>query len=301
MTAIFEIRSGIEAIVQNAALFEEKNFEQRVEAIDRLGFHIIERIEGLLQKEVQRDELAFLKYRAEKIIAELEAVDVKLFQKLRKNIQTGRYTGRSFIDLIREYVDIDLQDNEHQEQAGYDDLDIFINGLLSFQALPEQTKGLEPEMVYYQKTPARVVFELVEKCNFTRDDIFIDLGSGLGQVAIMVNLLTGIKTKGIEFEPAFCAYAADSAAALNLPNVTFVNVDARKAGYSEGTVFFLYTPFTGGILKEVLDILRKEAMLRTIRVITYGPCTAEVATQGWPHSITPKDDNIYKLVFFSSL
>src|SRR5580692_11631832 len=111
---------------------------------------------------------------------------------------------------------------------------------------------------------------------------------------MLVNRLTGITTKGVEFEPAFCAYARDCAAELNLSNVTFINADARKADYSEGTIFFMYTPFTGEILQEVLALLREQSLLRKIRIITYGPCTAEVAGQNWLESITPKVDNIYK-------
>ena len=167
--------------------------------------------------------------------------------------------------------------------------------------MPEQTRDLEPEMVYYQKTPARVVFELVEKSHFSGNDVFFDLGSGLGQAAILVNLLAGVTVKGIEFEPAFCDYARECAAELNLSDVTFINADARKADYSEGTVFFMYTPFSGEILHDVLNRLRKEALLRKIRIITYGPCTEQVALQSWLHPEGPKDDNINKLGIFTSL
>jgi SAM-dependent methyltransferase len=231
----------------------------------------------------------------------LEEIDTNLFQKLRADIKSGGYTGKAFINLVNEYVDFNVADNEHQEYPGYDNLDIFINGLSPLQTMPEQTKDLEPEMVYYQKTPARVIFELVEKVHFGNDDVFFDLGSGLGQVAILVNLLTGITVKGVEFEPAFCDYARACAAELNLTNVTFINADARKADYSDGTLFFMFTPFRGDIMQEVLAILRKESLQRKIKIITYGPCTAQVASQNWFHFATPKNDDVYKLAVFTSL
>jgi hypothetical protein len=171
---------------------------------------------------------------------------------------------------------------------------------MPLQTIPEQAKDLEPEMVYYQKTPARIVFELVEESHFMKEDVFFDLGSGLGQVAILVNLLTGITVMGIEFEPAFCDYARDCAVELNLSNVTFINIEARTADYSGGTIFFMFTPFRGEMMQEVLEILRREALLRKIKIITYGPCTAQVALQNWLHSASPIDDNIYKLTFFTS-
>jgi len=299
-TAIFEIQTYIAAIEKDSLIHEEKNFNERMEVIDFTGFHIIDRIEGPLLKTAHPDQLLSLKCRAKKVKAELEQIDVELFQSLRAKIRIGGYKGEEFKSLVRQYVDFNLDDNEHQAEPGYDNLDIFINGLISFQAMPGQTRALESEMVYYQKTPARIVFELAEKSHFVKEDVFFDLGSGLGQVAILVNLLTGIKVKGIEFEPAFCAYAEDCAAKFNLSNVTFINVDARKADYSEGSIFFMFTPFWGEMLQEVLEILRKESLRRNIKIITYGPCTAQVALQSWLNFAGPKDDNIYKLGVFSS-
>jgi Histone methylation protein DOT1 len=300
-TEIFEIQSDIESIEKKAALYEEKNFDQRTEAIDFIGFQIIDQIEELLLKTAQPAQLLSLKYRAEKVRSDLEEIDINLFQTLQENIRTGRYTGTEFKNLVKEYVDFNLDHNEHQEELGYDNLDIFINGLFCLQAMPEQTKDLEPEMVIYQKTPARVVFELVEKSHFAKEDVFFDLGSGLGQVAILVNLLAGVIAKGIEFEPAFCDYALDCAAELNLSNVEFINADARKADYSEGTVFFMFTPFKGEILQDVLMILRNESLGKKIKIITYGPCTGPVALRSWLDFAAPKDDSPYKLGIFNSL
>jgi hypothetical protein len=62
----------------------------------------------------------------------------------------------------------------------------------------------------------------------------------------------------------------------------------------------MFTPFKGEILQEVLEILRKESLLRKIKIITYGPCTAQVALQSWLDFAVPKDDNIYKLGVFTS-
>jgi SAM-dependent methyltransferase len=300
MMPIFEIQSYIEAIEKNPLLYEEKNFDKRIDAIDFIEFHVIDQIEELLQKKGQPDKLILLKYRAEKVKSELEEIDINLFQTLQANIRTKGYPGKEFKNLINEYFDFSLDYNQHLEKSGYDNLDIFINGLFPFQNVPEQTKDLEPEMVYYQKTPARIVLELVEKSNFMKEDVFFDLGSGLGQVAILVNLLAGITAKGVEFEPAFCNYANDCAAGLNLSNVTFINADARETDYSEGTIFFMFTPFKGEIMQEVLELLRKESLLRKIKIITYGPCTAQVALQSWLNFAAPKDDDIYKLGIFSS-
>jgi hypothetical protein len=116
----------------------------------------------------------------------------------------------------------------------------------------------------------------------------------------LVNLISGVKAEGVEFEPAYYNYAAACAAELNLPDVHFINVDARMADYSDGTVFFMYTPFGGSILQEVIERLRLESLSRNIRILTYGPCTLEVAGYNWLNQERAGENDIYQLGVFSS-
>ncbi len=294
------MQSYIGATEQNVGLYEEKNFNARADVIDFIGFQVTEQIEELLQENGQTNALLLLKHRAEKIEHGLGEIDTILFQKLQAGIRTAVHTGTAFKQLVNEYFDFDSCHKQPQEEPAYDNLDAFINHLFSFQPPPSQTKELEPEMVRYQKTPARIVFELAEKSYFKDDDVFFDIGSGLGQVAILVYLLTGVAARGVDFEPAFCRYAVECTNALNLSNVEFINVDARQADFSKGTIFFMYTPFKGTMLQEVLEALRKESLQRKITLVTFGPCTAEVAKQSWLDSAEPKDDDSYKLAYFVS-
>jgi len=143
-------------------------------------------------------------------------------------------------------------------------------------------------MVFYQPTPARIVLQLVDRAGFLQHDVFYDIGSGLGQVSILVHLLSGIRAKGVEFEPTYCDYARRCARGLNLPEVQFINADAREADYSDGTIFFMYSPFEGRMLERVLERLRHESAKRSIRLCTYGPCTQQVNRQSWLECL---DDN----------
>lgn len=294
------IRSAVEAIANNTALYEEKNFCSRVEAVDDIEFNVIDRIEGLLRTNHPPAELVALKQAAESVKRRLEAIDQALFQRLRADIRMGGCTGTTFKALVEDYVRPNGSGRRQQDGIGYDRLDLFINGLLLTQALPSETKLREPEMVYYQQTPARIIFELAEKAQLTGDDAFFDLGSGLGHVPILVNLLSGATAKGIEFEPAYCEYARACAADLNLPRVEFINADARAADYAAGTVFFMYTPFRGRILHDVLTKLQGEAQSRRIRLFTYGPCTSQVCEQSWLARADQHADHPYKLGVFSS-
>lgn len=299
-TIIRGIRAEIEGIEKDETLYEETNFARRVAAMDFVEFHIIERIESMLRTSDQAEELTALKRYAESLKKRLEGINEKLFRSVRENIQSGNCTGADLKRQLEEYVDSDSYERTPDE-IGYDSLDMFVNGLLRTGVVPEETKEREPEMVFYQPTPARIVLQLIEKANITKDDVFYDLGSGLGQVPILVNLLSGARAKGIEFEPAYCDYARQCARRLNLPRVEFINVDAREADYSDGDVFFMYTPFEGGLLQEVLERLEGESRKRKIRIYTYGPCTLQVSNQSWLERLDQNANNVYRLAVFRSV
>ncbi len=298
-----EIQSDIEAIEKNEALIEEANFMDRAEAIDFIEFHIIYRIDCLLRSSSQAEELTGLKQHAESLKNRLKAIDETLFRRLRVNIRSGNYTREALRRQFDNYVE-HADEERSQDDIGYDALDTFVNGLLRIDVALEETRQREPDMVFLQPTPARIVLELVGEATITKDDVFYDLGSGLGQVPILVRLLTGAKTKGIEFEAAYCAYARLCARRLNLSHVEFMNLDARDADYSDGTVFFMYTPFTGKLLQEVLEKLKGESRKRAIRICTYGPCTPHVSNQSWLRRVGQVDQNAdheYESAIFRSI
>jgi SAM-dependent methyltransferase len=184
--------------------------------------------------------------------------------------------------------------------VGYDRLDRLVSGILDRDVFPEATLEPEPEMVLQQRTPARITFALVRRTNLGPQDCFYDLGSGMGHVTTLVHLLSGAPSRGVEFEPAFCGYARACAAALDLTQVAFINADARRADYAEGTIFFMYTPCEGAMLLEVLERLRERARRGPIRLATYGACTAIVAQQDWLSAPSPAEPGSDHLAIFSS-
>jgi SAM-dependent methyltransferase len=297
-----EIQSDIEAIEKNEALNEEANFVDRAEAIDFIEFHIIDRIDGMLRESRQVENLTELKQRAESLKNRLEEINEKLFQRLRVDIRSGNYTSED-LHQFDKHVGCAFRERNWDE-TGYDALDMFVNDLLRIDIALKETKQREPDRVFLQPTPARIVLELVEKANIVEDDVFYDLGSGLGQVPILVRLLTGAKTKGVEFEPAYCDYAQQCVKRLNLSHVEFMNRDARDADYSDGTIFFMYTPFMGKLLQEVLEKLESESRKRSIKICTYGPCTPHVSNQSWLRRIDQVErdaDHEYELAIFKSV
>jgi precorrin-6B methylase 2 len=171
---------------------------------------------------------------------------------------------------------------------GYDHLDELIAGVLGLRE-PAGEAVLAPEMVFYQPTPVRHILEMIRVSGLSEDDVLIDLGSGLGHVPMLASILTGARAIGIEIDAAYVRCARECADDLGLERVAFVEQDAREADMSAGTVFHLYTPFTGGMLRAVLDRLRREGERRAIHVCTLGPCAEVVAEQRWLHATTNVD------------
>ena len=167
---------------------------------------------------------------------------------------------------------------------------------------PDEPQAVrEPEMVGYQPTPARSVLALLERADIRPEDVAYDVGSGLGQVVILVALLSGARARGIEFEPVYCEYARECARRLNVRGVDFLQADAREASLAGGTVYFLYTPFRRALLQQVLERLHAEARERPIRICTLGPCTAEVAGTRWLRPVEGQALSEHEVAVFYSV
>lgn len=298
MASIFlEIRADIEAIESDTALYEEMNFSGRAKALEFLEFHVIERMESLRLTDGWSEDLRVLLQRAEMVRGQLNGIDEGLFQTFREHIASGHLTGAELRQRMIECIGGGSCLGSASGE-GYDSLDALVSGFLLTEVVPEDTRQREPEMVFYQPTPARIVLEMAERVDLQQDDVFYDIGSGLGQVSILMHLLSGVPAKGVEVEPAYCDYARRCARELNLSEVEFINADAREADYSDGTIFFLYTPFEGRMLERVLERLKHESRKRRIQLYTYGPCTPQVARQKWLERVDQNSSRADRLAIF---
>jgi hypothetical protein len=270
----------VQEIEQDASLDEPAQLQRRVEVLDRLEAYGFESSAEL--PELSHSE-AGLWERIRAIQAGLEAANAEAYAAMRREIQQGR--GRnSLLRWLPCLGDVSASlrlDN----REGYDWLDEVIGGVFHFEE--PGAASIEPtaEMVAYQPTPTRHIFDLLGRTALSETDVLVDIGSGLGHVPILTSIWTGARAFGIEVDPAYVACARRAAESLNLSRVTFVQQDARAADFSGGTVFYLYTPFKGAMLRTTLDLLRHEAGNRPIRVCTFGPCTTVIAAEDWLDAI----------------
>ncbi|MGH8157350.1 MAG: hypothetical protein ACREPQ_04480 [Rhodanobacter sp.] len=275
---------------QDRCLDGPDRLRQRIEALDRLEVHFP-------QDEIAGSEgEAELHRRARAVQARLDAVNRELYQGIRSEIQHG--AGQDRLLAWSRASGHDGYTLGQEDGDSYDYLDELVSGILQLEQPDDMAVEVAPEMVFYQPTPARVIFDLIERIELTTRDVLVDLGSGLGHVPLLAAICTDASCIGIELEAAYVDCAQRSACALNLAQVAFVQQDARAADFSSGTVFYLYTPFSGTILRAVLDSLRREAASRAIRVCAFGPCTPIVAAEPWLVAVEPL--KAYRVAIFRS-
>jgi len=276
------LQTFISELEQDPSLREPDRLRERSHVLDRLEAYGLDGLPHGARADATVE--AGLRRRIDVLRAELEAIDGRLYQSIRLDIQRGAGARR-----LLEWVRATASDHTGTPADGesYGHLDGLVSGVLQIDEPEPQLAGLSAEMVFYQPTPARHIFDMIARTALDERDVLIDLGSGLGQVPMMAAICTGARCIGIEWEAAHVECAQRCARALNLDQVTFVQGDVRMADLSAGTVFYLYTPFEGAMLRDVLDMLRAEAATRAIRICTLGPCTATIARERWLQVVGP--------------
>jgi hypothetical protein len=263
---------GLEA---DSSLFQPGQLRERLIALDDLdaGFG------GFDSDDSTRCTDSRTHQRANALRTRLEAANAEPYQSVRSDIVRGNQP-RALLQW--------LQDSASQNESksplpglGFDCRDELVSGVLQLHEPSEPNLQRSPEMVPYQPTPVRHILHLIAATALAEDDVFVDLGSGLGHVPLLVSMVTRAQSLGIEVQAAYVASARECAQSLHLSRVRFIPQDAREADLSSGTVFYLYSPFNGSILTDVLSALRMESTRRSIKICSLGPCTRTVANETW--------------------
>jgi len=273
------LRKLVGDLERNASLYEPDQLRERIEALDQFDLFNLDMLPP------GTDSTIGSTYdRARAIQAKLEAANLKVYEAIRRDVRSGRGAHR-LLDWVPS------SDGGEPvlglKNEAYDYLDEFLDGVFRFEEPGTVIVQPTVEMVFYQPTPARHIFDLFNRTALTEHDVLIDLGSGLGHVPLLTCICTRARCVGVEIEPVYVDSAKQCAETLNLKGVTFIQQDARAANLKEGTIFYLYTPFAGKMLRAVLDSLRCEGANRDIRVSTLGPCTLTVANEDWLEAVGP--------------
>lgn len=173
------------------------------------------------------------------------------------------------------------------------DRDVWLDEALSIEEPPADMPNLPRGSVPYLPCGVAEIMAAVGEAPLRPDDEFVDLGSGVGRVAILAHLLSGARASGIEIQEHLVRSAQARCAALGLDAVSFEHADAAEAQL-RGSVFFLYAPFNGAMLRAVLR--RLEAVARERRIVV---CAVDVAFPVLPW-LTPRPSSRVSLTLYDS-
>ena len=273
--------SGLYALVTkleaDLCLYKPRGLRSRIQALDELDAYFGD---GCTETSLAAPEGEHLYRRARAMQLRMESLNSAAYRTIHRTIRNKIRRGVQPERLWR-WIRMYGYDGAAVPGLGYDDLDELISGVLALQEPDEAEIHHRPEMVFYQSTPVRHIFDLIKVSALSAGDVLVDLGCGLGHVPMLTSIMTESKAIGIELQNTYIESARECAERLCLSRVEFLQQDARDADLSAGNVFYLYTPFTGTILKAVVAGLKREAKNREIRVCTLGPCISVVANEPW--------------------
>jgi predicted RNA methylase len=113
------------------------------------------------------------------------------------------------------------------------------------------------------------ILAMVQDVPVQAHDELVDLGSGLGRVVVLAHLLSGARARGVEIQEHLVRSAKARCLELGLTAVSFMHADAAELEL-DGSIFFLYAPFNGDMLRRVQRRLEVVARRRAIVVCTVG-------------------------------
>ncbi|ACY13951.1 hypothetical protein Hoch_1397 [Haliangium ochraceum DSM 14365] len=146
--------------------------------------------------------------------------------------------------------------------------DAWLDALFGLDGLPEDGPDRPHGCVPYLPCSVATLLCALELARVSADDVFVDLGSGVGRATALAHFVTGASAIGIEIQVGLVNAARKLTWSLNASRVAVVHGDAAQlTGFiTIGTVFFLYCPFSGARLERVLDSLEDIARTRPIRI-----------------------------------
>lgn len=168
----------------------------------------------------------------------------------REEIRAGSLRGAAFLDRLLAVPFIDR--------------DAWVDALFGLEEIPDDAKDLPREAVPYLPCGVDEIVTMVRELPLKPEDQFVDLGSGLGRVVMLAHLISGARSSGLELQAHLVASARSQGEALNLRDVSFRVAEVTSEDL-DGSVFFLYAPFSGEMLRRALD--RLEAVARRRRIV----------------------------------
>ncbi|HLH02291.1 MAG TPA: class I SAM-dependent methyltransferase [Bryobacteraceae bacterium] len=115
-----------------------------------------------------------------------------------------------------------------------------------------------PDFVHYQPVSYRDLDESLALASVSRDDVFLDVGSGMGRAVCVAAMHPFRRVIGVEISSELCALARQNVARIRQKTVCgeveIVNANALEYSIPrDTTLIFLFNPLSGAALRMLLE------------------------------------------------
>ena len=161
-------------------------------------------------------------------------------------------------------------------------------GVHTFGYHPARGKqGDSDWQVHYTPTPYADIFRLLRMVKLGPDDVFVDLGSGLGRAVFAASWLGAKRAIGVEIVEDLCAGARQNLRGSQLADrdIQFVSTNALNYQHRDTTVLFMFHPFGEQTMRQVLRDMGNagaDGTAQRLRIIYMNPVFDDALEQsGW--------------------
>lgn len=168
--------------------------------------------------------------------------------ELRSRIRAGALDRQAFVAQLAA-APLDIRDQLVEEVLG-----------VAYPPLSEWQ--LPRDAVPYSPSGVSEVLFAIENGELGPSKAFVDLGSGLGKVVLLVALLSGAQAQGVELDPHLVASSRAAADSLGICNARFTEGDIRADALPAADVYYMFIP----VLRST-DIARRLAAVANQRSI----------------------------------
>lgn len=142
------------------------------------------------------------------------------------------------------------------------------------------------DSIHYQPLPYFAVFKVMQRLALGPDDVFVDVGSGMGRTVCVAAAHEIASVAGVEIDSDLNMIAAANAARMRdrLTPIQLHHQSAAEFDYSEATVLWIFNPFGPATMRVVLNRIREsmEQNPRPLRIAYINATCAHLfAVQPW--------------------
>ena len=141
--------------------------------------------------------------------------------------------------------------------------------------------------VHYAPTPYADIFRLLRMVGLGENDVFVDLGCGLGRAVFAASWMGAKRAVGIDVVPALCQRAEENRQSSRLADraIDFVCDHAANYRHRDTSVLFMFHPFGEVTMRQVLRGIAEnltEESAKNFRIVYRNPvCESVLQEAGW--------------------